>query len=264
MFLFLKDIYCILPRWTQKVGCRLGGGLLDVIPGSPLAVWSFQVGFNAQRLFIRLSQYSRSDFALHTLFFRVILPVELINLLVVHGGGLFLDLTAGYLLFFDATRPYAFFFVSYFHCMNSQLFSIGESALKTHLLFPWVLLIQPFICRASVHLQLLECLSSTGMFSYTMLATSPLFCYTDWPRRFFARFPSFLRAVLPLTSPDPQPSTSCVYNKIQSTSTNPQETPPVAKAPKLRFKHKLAAIFTLLYIAEQLFLPYSHFITQVC
>lgn len=62
----------------------------------------------------------------HSLFFRVILPVELVNLLVVHGGGLILDLTAGYLLFFDATRPYGFFFVSYFHCMNSQLFSIGE------------------------------------------------------------------------------------------------------------------------------------------
>ncbi|TNN71323.1 Vitamin K-dependent gamma-carboxylase [Liparis tanakae] len=171
--------------------------------------------------------YSMSYLAHHWLFdpFKVILPVELINLLVVHGGGLFLDLTAGYLLFFDATRPYAFVFVSYFHCMNSQLFSIG-------------------------------------MFSYTMMATSPLFCYADWPRRFFARFPSFLRAVLPLSSPDPQPSTSCVYDTIQSTSTNPQETPPVAKAPKLRFKHKLAAIFTILYIAEQLFLPYSHFITQ--
>uniref|UniRef100_A0A8D0A3Q5 Vitamin K-dependent gamma-carboxylase n=1 Tax=Sander lucioperca TaxID=283035 RepID=A0A8D0A3Q5_SANLU len=149
----------------------------------------------------------------------------LINLLVVHGGGLVLDLTAGYLLFFDATRPYAFFFVSYFHCMNSQLFSIG-------------------------------------MFSYTMLATSPLFCYADWPRKFFACFPEFLRAVLPLTSPDPQPSTSCVYNEIQSTSTERQVTPPVAKASKLRLKHKLGAIFTILYIIEQFFLPYSHFITQ--
>lgn len=47
--------------------------------------------------------------------------------MVVHGGGLILDLTAGYLLFFDATRPVAFFFVSYFHCMNSQLFSIGKN-----------------------------------------------------------------------------------------------------------------------------------------
>lgn len=48
------------------------------------------------------------------------------SLLVVHGGGLALDLSAGFLLFFDATRPLALVFVTYFHCMNSQLFSIGE------------------------------------------------------------------------------------------------------------------------------------------
>ncbi|XP_069558795.1 vitamin K-dependent gamma-carboxylase [Brachyistius frenatus] len=169
--------------------------------------------------------YSMSYLAHHWLFdpFKLILPVELINLLVVHGGGLVLDMTAGYLLFFDATRPYAFFFVSYFHCMNSQLFSIG-------------------------------------MFSYTMLATSPLFCHPDWPRRFFARFPSFLRAVLPFTSPEPQHSTSCVYQEIRSAER--QETPAVPTAPKLRLKQKLGAIFTILYIIEQLFLPYSHFITQ--
>ncbi|XP_042364860.1 vitamin K-dependent gamma-carboxylase [Plectropomus leopardus] len=171
--------------------------------------------------------YSMSYLAHHWLFdpFKAILPVELVNLLVVHGGGLILDLTAGYLLFFDVTRPYGFFFVSYFHCMNSQLFSIG-------------------------------------MFSYTMLATSPLFCYTDWPRRFFARFPAFLGAVLPLTSPDPQPSTSCVYSETQSTSTDRQETPSAPKTSKLRLKHKLATIFTFIYIAEQFFMPYSHFITQ--
>ncbi|XP_068608811.1 vitamin K-dependent gamma-carboxylase [Brachionichthys hirsutus] len=164
--------------------------------------------------------YSMSYLAHHWLFdpFKTILPVELINLLVVHGGGLVLDLTAGYLLFFDATRPFGFCFVSYFHCMNSQLFSIG-------------------------------------MFSYTMLATSPLFCYPDWPRRFFAHFPAFFRTVLPLTSPDPQPSPSCVYKERQT-------TPPVAKAPKLRLKHKLGAIFTIVYIIEQFFMPYSHFITR--
>uniref|UniRef100_A0A7N6F7Z6 Vitamin K-dependent gamma-carboxylase n=1 Tax=Anabas testudineus TaxID=64144 RepID=A0A7N6F7Z6_ANATE len=167
-----------------------------------------------------------TDLALpHKLFFRVILPVDLVSLLVVHGCGLVLDLTAGYLLFFDVTRPYAFFFVSYFHCMNSQLFSIG-------------------------------------MFPYTMLATSPLFCYPDWPRRFFARFPAFLRGALPFTTCDLQPSTSCVYPEIENTSTERQETPPVAKTPKLRLRHKLGAIFTVLYIIEQFFLPYSHFITQ--
>ncbi|KAM9841200.1 vitamin K-dependent gamma-carboxylase [Aulostomus maculatus] len=169
--------------------------------------------------------YSMSYLAHHWLFdpFKVILPVELVNLLVVHGGGLILDLTAGFLLFFDATRPYVFFFVTYFHCMNSQLFSIG-------------------------------------MFPYAMMATSPLFCYADWPRRFFGCFPSFLRAVLPLTSQDLQPSASCVYPEKPSTGAERQETPP--KSSKLRLKHKLAAIFTVVYIVEQFFLPYSHFITQ--
>ncbi|CAN9504915.1 unnamed protein product [Ophioblennius macclurei] len=175
--------------------------------------------------------YSMSYLAHHWLFdpFKVILPVELVSLLVVHGGGLMLDLTAGYLLFFDATRPYVFFFVSYFHCMNSQLFSIG-------------------------------------MFSYTMLATSPLFCYADWPRRFFDRFPSFLKAALPFTSAEPQRSDSCVYEDEQAPSgerqQQQQQTPAAPKAPKLRLRHKLRAIFVVIYIAEQFFLPYSHFITQ--
>ncbi|CAG5867391.1 unnamed protein product [Menidia menidia] len=169
--------------------------------------------------------YSMSYLAHHWLFdpFKAILPVELVSLLVVHGGGLALDLTAGYLLFFDATRPAAIFFVSYFHCMNSQLFSIG-------------------------------------MFPYTMLATSPLFCYTDWPRRFFGSFPAVLGPVLPLTSVQPQPSTSCVYP--DTCSADQQETPPAAKTSKLRLKHKLGALFTILYITEQFFMPYSHFITK--
>lgn len=107
------------------------------------------------------------------------------------------------------------------------------------------------------------CVSSAGMFSYTMLATSPLFCYPDWPRWFFGHFPSFLREVLPFTSPDPQPSTSCVYKEVQSSSSERQESPPAAKSSKLRLKHKLGAVFTIIYIMEQFFMPYSHFITQV-
>lgn len=101
------------------------------------------------------------------------------------------------------------------------------------------------------------------MFSYTMLATGPLFCYPDWPRRFFARFPVFLRTVLPLTSADSQPSTSCLYREVSSTSSGRQESPPAARSSKPRLRHKLRAVFTILYILEQFFMPYSHFITQV-
>lgn len=124
MFLIHKDIYRILHRWNQKAGCWLGGGILDVIPGTSLAFWSFQVGVILADLnHCWISALWQG--CTYILFFRLILPVDLVSVLVVHGGGLALDLTAGYLLFFDVTRPYAFFFVSYFHCMNSQLFSIG-------------------------------------------------------------------------------------------------------------------------------------------
>ncbi|XP_035169598.1 vitamin K-dependent gamma-carboxylase-like, partial [Oxyura jamaicensis] len=132
------------------------------------------------------------------------------SLLVVHGGGLALDLSAGFLLFFDATRPLALVFVTYFHAMNSQLFSIG-------------------------------------MFSYTMLASSGLFCDAAWPRRLCARCPRWLRGGLPSTEP-PQRSPDCHYGGGRG---------------RLRGRQHLAAAFTLLYVAEQLFLPYSHFITQV-
>lgn len=57
---------------------------------------------------------------------RLVLSEEMTSLLVVHWCGLLLDLSAGFLLFFDASRSIGLLFVSYFHCMNSQLFSIGQ------------------------------------------------------------------------------------------------------------------------------------------
>ncbi|CAJ0948335.1 unnamed protein product [Ranitomeya imitator] len=157
--------------------------------------------------------YSMGSLSRHWLFdpFKLLLSEEMTSLIVVHWGGLILDLTAGYLLFFDITRPIAMFFVSYFHCMNSQLFSIG-------------------------------------MFSYTMLATSPLFCYPDWPRRLVSKFPRCLHWGLPHTQP-PQKSSECVY-------------PGQKGKASTGLRHKLGAIFTVIYVVEQLFLPYSHFITQ--
>ncbi|XP_031452831.1 vitamin K-dependent gamma-carboxylase [Phasianus colchicus] len=157
--------------------------------------------------------YSMGSLARHWLFspFRLVLSEELTSRLVVHGGGLALDLSAGFLLFFDATRPLGLVLVTYFHCMNSQLFSIG-------------------------------------MFSYTMLASSGLFCDPSWPRRLFSRCPRWMQGVLPTTAP-PQHSPDCHYGGRGA-----------ARRPALR--QQLAAAFTLLYVLEQLFLPYSHFITQ--
>ncbi|KAF7236674.1 Vitamin K-dependent gamma-carboxylase [Varanus komodoensis] len=165
--------------------------------------------------------YSMGPLARHWLFgpFRLVLSEEMTSLLVVHGGGLALDLTAGFLLFFDATRPAALFFVSYFHCMNSQLFSIG-------------------------------------MFSYTMLASSLLFCYPDWPRRLSARLPSGFQRLLPLVEL-PQASQECVYGEAEP---GQQRAGRGRRRPGLR--QRLGALFTVLYVLEQFFLPYSHFITQ--
>ncbi|XP_038609868.1 vitamin K-dependent gamma-carboxylase [Tachyglossus aculeatus] len=158
--------------------------------------------------------YSMSSLSRHWLFspFKLVLSEEMTNLLVVHGGGLVLDLSAGFLLFFDASRPVGLFFVSYFHCMNSQLFSIG-------------------------------------MFPYVMLASSPLFCSPDWPRRLAARSPHWLRGLLPAAAP-PERSASCVYKGGRGGRQRPG------------WRQRLGAAFTLLYILEQLFLPYSHFLTQ--
>uniref|UniRef100_A0A8C2QX78 Vitamin K-dependent gamma-carboxylase n=1 Tax=Capra hircus TaxID=9925 RepID=A0A8C2QX78_CAPHI len=160
--------------------------------------------------------YSMEYLSRHWLFspFKLVLSEEMTSLLVVHWCGLLLDLSAGFLLFFDASRPIGFVFVSYFHCMNSQLFSIG-------------------------------------MFPYVMLASSPLFCSPEWPRKLVAHCPKKLQELLPLRTA-PQPSTSCMYKRSRARG---------SQKPGLR--HQLSTAFTLLYLLEQLFLPYSHFLTQV-
>nr|XP_008514192.1 PREDICTED: vitamin K-dependent gamma-carboxylase [Equus przewalskii] len=72
--------------------------------------------------------YSMEYLSRHWLFspFKLVLSEEMTSLVVVHWCGLLLDLSAGFLLFFDASRSIGLLFVSYFHCMNSQLFSIGH------------------------------------------------------------------------------------------------------------------------------------------
>ncbi|XP_004713932.1 vitamin K-dependent gamma-carboxylase isoform X1 [Echinops telfairi] len=159
--------------------------------------------------------YSMDRLSRHWLFspFKLVLSEEMTSLLVVHWCGLLLDLSAGFLLFFDASRPVGLLFVSYFHCMNSQLFSIG-------------------------------------MFPYVMLASSPLFCSPAWPRKLVSHCPKRLQDLLPLQAA-PQPSASCLSTRSWAGS---------GRKPGLR--HQLGAAFTVLYLLEQLFLPYSHFLTQ--
>eukprot|EP00058_Branchiostoma_floridae_P019142 XP_002604631.1 hypothetical protein BRAFLDRAFT_92865 [Branchiostoma floridae] len=160
---------------------------------------------------------------------------EFVSYWIVHMGGLIIDLSMGYLLFFDVTRPIAFFFGGSFHAMNSQLFHIG-------------------------------------MFSYTMLATLPLFSSQDWPKRLVHKCPDRMKVILPLATPA-QDSRRCLYTRdvkeiyltilSQLLMQDPQAKSGKQKKPPTRLVHHLSAVFVLLYMSEQLFLPYSHFITQV-
>ncbi|CAF1142299.1 unnamed protein product [Rotaria sordida] len=177
--------------------------------------------------------YSMDSLGDHWVFspFRSFLTIEQITLIIVHVCGLFFDLLVGFALFFDRSRPIGIFFSVTFHLMNSQMFSIG-------------------------------------MFPYTMLATIPIFFHNDWLRKFLNRFvPKFLYKVEPV-----QYSSSCLYSKeeikpeeskTQSLKSAIANANSIKNAPtKPTFRHKIFTIFALLYLTEQAFLPYSHFITK--
>ncbi|GLG93989.1 Vitamin K-dependent gamma-carboxylase [Gryllus bimaculatus] len=74
-----------------------------------------------------LEGYSMTHLNQHWIFepFKLILSPEQVDYYIVHLSGFLLDLTIGFWLLFDKTRPFAFFFCSSFHLMNSRLFSIG-------------------------------------------------------------------------------------------------------------------------------------------
>lgn len=102
------------------------------------------------------------------------------------------------------------------------------------------------------------------MFPYAMLATIPIFFYNDWARYFLASIlPKWLYKIEPL-----QYSTSCIYSKDDIKPEEISKSKPAANqsvknaSTKISFRHKFFAIFTILYLGEQAFLPYSHFITK--
>ncbi|XP_074647934.1 vitamin K-dependent gamma-carboxylase-like isoform X2 [Tubulanus polymorphus] len=171
--------------------------------------------------------------------FRLIVSRKLVDLIVVHIGGLIIDLSMGYLLYFDVTRPLGFAIGLSFNLMNSQIFSIG--------MFPW-----------------------------TMMSTMPLYCAADWPIKLYRKLtPVCLHFKLsPLQSSD-----HCLYDKNQVKPENTQDVKPDhgdgkkvssprtnQHQPILRSRagkyHKLASVYVIVYALIQSFLPYSHFITK--
>ena len=159
--------------------------------------------------------------------FRLFLSDEKIDLFLVHIGGLAFDLSEGFLLAFDKTRPIGILFGAMFHGMNSQMFEIG-------------------------------------MFPYAMMATMPLFCAYNWPKKVLSCLPNFMASILPSLD-DPQTSTHCVY-PVSTVSEDKQQLDREKTAEKNQTpgtKHKALVLIVLTYIGIQLFLPYSHFITKV-
>jgi len=155
--------------------------------------------------------------------FRVLLDDQTIDLFLVHIGGLVFDLSEGFLLVFDKTRPIGIFFGAMFHGMNSQMFHIG-------------------------------------MFPYTMLATMPLFCAYNWPKKMLSHLPNTLAKIIP-SQDVAQTNPHCVYVSSDENDEKQQDRKGAAiKMPSA--KHKALLCTVLVYMGIQIFLPYSHFITK--
>lgn len=98
-------------------------------------------------------------------------------------------------------------------------------------------------------------LFSIGMFPWTMLATMPFFFRSDWPRVLSRKMPGFLSFLLPLQD-DPK-----VEKCFTETTDRKQEKELCVN--KSGFIRKNVLVFLAsFYVLVQLFLPWSHFITQ--
>ena len=57
-----------------------------------------------------------------------------------------------------------------------------------------------------------SCSFPLGMFPWVCLATMPIFCETDWPRKVFRQFPVSLSFITPADN-QLQRSSHCIYEK---------------------------------------------------
>lgn len=131
--------------------------------------------------------------SLLNIFLRVLLTDEQIDLWIIHVFGFLFDLTCGFFLLLDRTRPMAIIFSTSFHLMNSRMFHIGQ-------------------------------------FPYVCLVTTPIFCSYSWPKQFW---------------------------KFSEPEKNNE------KSGYPNWKEKFVTVLLAVYMAIQLFLPYSHSLTQV-
>lgn len=95
------------------------------------------------------------------------------------------------------------------------------------------------------------------MFPYVCLATMPLFCSVDWPRKLISSWTKHS-----LSKPGQSPT--CLYEvKKEKKKILKDIKPELELATKITWKHKLVVCLLLSHCGLQVFLPYSHFITKV-
>lgn len=111
---------------------------------------------------------------------------------------------------------------------------------------------------------------SSGMFPYVMLATSLIFFYPDWPKKLFQKSGGTICGRLPSLAASAR-SFHCIYQRKPQTSqpkltkTTRDETRSLhSQSWKFSKYHNFGTFFFIFYASIQIFLPYSHFITQVC
>lgn len=172
-----------------------------------------------------MSGYSMSGLSKKWVFdpFKLFVSDDFIDLYMVHITGLIFDLSEGFLLLFDKTRPVGMFFGCMFHLMNSQMFYIG--------MFPW-----------------------------TMLATMPFFLRSDWPRRLSRAAPARFVNFLPSHE---EPKVDARFTDSAGGAVAKQRSD-ACQESYVYLRHWLLIGLAGAYVMVQLFLPWSHFISQVC
>ncbi|XP_014206982.1 vitamin K-dependent gamma-carboxylase [Copidosoma floridanum] len=167
-----------------------------------------------------LEGYAMVDLSRHWVFepFKLLLSTRQTDFFIVHWFGFVFDLTVGFFMLFDETRLPAMFFCTMFHLMNSQLFSIGMF---------------PFVC----------------------LATMPLFCHPDWPRK-------YLRGIPWSRQKANQHSEKSMIKTGETTRTTSPRDSRIERPSRVSGGQKLVAAALLFHMGAQFFLPYSHFLTK--
>lgn len=202
-----------------------------------------------------LSGYAMTNLSQHWVFspFKLFLTTKQTDFFIVHWFGFIFDLTVGFWMLFDKTRIPAMIFCTAFHLMNSRLFSIG-------------------------------------MFPLVCLATMPLFCNPNWPRRLgkfikrnyarsFSKKSREIRSYKKIAMERVKESYDEINdesgngssiddgnqegtNSISSTITCKYIKGISSKSTRVTKKQKFVVSLLLFHVFLQFFLPYSHFITK--